>query len=72
MGTSPAIPKPTLEDFDAAFDVIVTKSQDRTLRMLKLDMQIPEEYERDMKGFLSKYFKNDPFDIRIEDFEEII
>ncbi|HNO25261.1 MAG TPA: hypothetical protein PKK94_19940, partial [Leptospiraceae bacterium] len=72
MGTSPAITKPTLEDFDAAFDVIVAKSQDRTLRMLKLDMQIPEEYERDMKGFLSKYFQNDPFDIRIEDFEEII
>lgn len=72
MGTSPAVPKPTLEDFDAAFDVIVAKSQDRALRMLKLDMQIPEEYERDMKGFLSKYFKTDPFDIRIEDFEEMI
>ncbi len=57
-------------DFDAYFRNLLVKAYDKESRMLKLDVSIPEQYERDMKSFSQKFFSENPFELTGEDLEE--
>jgi hypothetical protein len=59
-------------DFDAYFRNLLVKAYDRESRMLKLDVTIPEQYERDMKSFSQKFFSENPFELTGEDLEEFV
>ncbi len=59
-------------DFDAYFRNLLVKAYDRDSRMLKLDVPIPEAYERDMKSFSQKFFSENPFELTGEDLEEFL
>ncbi len=57
-------------DFDVYFKNLLVKAYDRESRMLKLNVSIPEQYERDMKSFSQKFFSENPFELVGEDLEE--
>jgi hypothetical protein len=59
-------------DFDAYFRNLLAKAYDRDSRMLKLDVPIPEAYERDMKSFSQKFFSENPFELTGDDLEEFL
>jgi hypothetical protein len=61
----------TLE-FDTYFGSLIEKTQDRNLRMIKLERPIPEVYEKDMDKFLQKFFEKDPFEFKPDDLEEVM
>lgn len=59
-------------DFDAYFRNLLVKAYDKDSRMLKLEVPIPEAYERDMKAFSQKFFSENPFELTGEDLEEFL
>lgn len=61
-----------LDEFDAHLYSLVEKAKDRNLRMIKLEILIPEVYEKDMDKFLQKFFEPDPFEFKTDDLEEVM
>ncbi|MCB1142782.1 MAG: hypothetical protein H7A24_03905 [Leptospiraceae bacterium] len=61
----------SIEDFDRYFRAILEKATDRESRIIKLEFLIPQEYERDMKGFSSTFFSNNPFELTVGDLDEV-
>ena len=59
-------------DFDAYFRMLLTKAYEKELRILKLEYQIPDSYEKDMKTFSQKFFHENPFEIVNEDLEDFL
>ncbi|MDX1960478.1 MAG: hypothetical protein SFU98_18050 [Leptospiraceae bacterium] len=60
-----------LEKFNTKFQLILDRAElDKTSRILKMDMKIPEFYEKNMEAFLEKFFSKNPFELRKEDLED--
>jgi hypothetical protein len=60
-----------LNIFNTEFQKLIEKSKDVQARMIKLEFEIPEYYTVHMDEFLDTFFKDNPFELKAEDMEDI-